>query len=539
VSAVAPSVLSLERAPVTRREAILVVAIVAIAAALRFAYPSRIAVEHWDEAVYASNHFTDDGYPKRHLYAPPLLPAAIEWSMIVFGSSSFAAVLPNLIVGTLTVPLCWWAARGWFGPAAGHAAATLAALSDFHILYSRTALTDPMLCFFFLLAVYCGWRALAAHSLGWAVVAGVATGAAWATKYNGWLPLAVTASGFVAWAAFERRDGRVWVSGIVIVSTMAVVAGLCFIPSLRSLPEGYGEVARNHAKYFVGLAGWWESFRRQVGFQRHLNGMLTVYGIALACVLPPMMGWGHRRLEARRPLSAFGRLAAWLVAAWFVGLFASVPAYTPYSRLALPWVVSAWLAAAAVIGRIFDGAPPGAGNRSDERGARSESRWAARSVWLYPVALALAVGAGYTIFLQRVPGWQDRTGRARTIVYAAQKASGLLSADKIARPPAFVAYGEPAIFFHLKLHGEAASPVVDFSFLRPGGIPFDGATFVMAYEKDDFEELIAPYSDRLERIDSFEDTASDVVLLDSYDPEAIRPPDERPREQLRLYRVKK
>ncbi len=87
--------------------------------------------------MYASNRFFADGsYPARYLYAPPLLPALIELAMLAAGPTSYAAVLPNLIFSTLTVALCWWAAREWFGRSAGFAAAALAAFNDF---YSRTA----------------------------------------------------------------------------------------------------------------------------------------------------------------------------------------------------------------------------------------------------------------------------------------------------------------------------------------------------------------------------------------------------------------
>ncbi len=166
------------REPISQRERTALMLLMVVAVGMRFARSAaRISIEHWDEAVYAINRFFPDGsYPGRYLYAPPLLPALIELTMLVAGPTSYAAVLPNLIFSTLTVALCWWAAREWFGRSAGLAAAALVALSDFHIAYSRTALTDPALCFWFLLAVYCTWRALTRNHLGEAVVAGVAAG---------------------------------------------------------------------------------------------------------------------------------------------------------------------------------------------------------------------------------------------------------------------------------------------------------------------------------------------------------------------------
>src|SRR5579872_1697517 len=128
-------------------EWLLVVALFLTGLVLRSAYPSRLAVEHFDEGVYASNIFFsgekgDEHYPDQHLYAPPLLPFLIEYTMLLLGPSNFAPMVVNIIAGSMTVPLVWWVGRRWFGPTAGLASATLVALSDVHIFFSRTALTD-------------------------------------------------------------------------------------------------------------------------------------------------------------------------------------------------------------------------------------------------------------------------------------------------------------------------------------------------------------------------------------------------------------
>ena len=234
------------RPPIDRGEKLAIGVLFVAAVALRFSYQARISIEHWDEAVNASNLLLDGGYPNRFLYSPPLLPTLIEWSMLAFGKTSLAAVMPNLMLGSLTIPLCWWVGRDWFGPIAGIAAAALAALSDFQIVYSRTALTDAALGFWFLLAVYCSWRALSRNHLGEAVVAGLVIACAWATKYNGWLPLAVAISAFIAWGLFERFDLREWKSRLPAVAAIVVATGVCWSPVWLSLqPDGgYSAVDR-------------------------------------------------------------------------------------------------------------------------------------------------------------------------------------------------------------------------------------------------------------------------------------------------------
>jgi hypothetical protein len=42
-------------------------------------------------------------------------------------------------------------------------------------------------------------------------------------------------------------------------------------------------------------------------------------------------------------------LAGWMLAAWFIGLSVTIPLYTSYPRLALPWHVATWLGAGVLV----------------------------------------------------------------------------------------------------------------------------------------------------------------------------------------------
>src|ERR1041385_3954020 len=84
-------------ARVTPAELAFVAAIFLVGLALRAAWPSRLAVEHFDEGVYASNVFFDSErgephYPNQHLYAPPLVPLLIEFPLVLLGFSNAAAM---------------------------------------------------------------------------------------------------------------------------------------------------------------------------------------------------------------------------------------------------------------------------------------------------------------------------------------------------------------------------------------------------------------------------------------------------------------
>ena len=276
-----------EAATVPRKlEALVVGLVLLIGIVQRFAKAEAIAVEHFDEGVYASNLWFDDGYPMRHFYAPPLFPALVEWVMIFAGVN--AAVLINAWVGTITIAVVWWVTRRWFGPVAGIVAGTLCATSDFHILYSRTLLTDPLLCLWLITAVGCLAEAHQRRDLKWAIAGGVLTGLAWWTKYNGWLPLAIQTAGVAGWLVCGGPEPRRHLkTHLGLIATSIVVAALIWspVPAAFCEPGGYSAVAENHSGYLVGLGGWWESVWKLRQVHRYWTGFVTVAGIGFAVLL--------------------------------------------------------------------------------------------------------------------------------------------------------------------------------------------------------------------------------------------------------------
>src|SRR5262245_2313430 len=195
----------------THRELSLFALILVIGVIARVMALSRSAVEHFDEGVYASNIYfgpPDYAYPLQRFYSPPLLPALIETGIIAGLPPNVAALAPSFVAGCATIAALWWFGRSWFGPGVGVAAAALAALSPFHIAYSSTALTDVLLGLWLVLAVDAIGRSLVAGDLRWAVAAGLYTGAAWWTKYNGWLPLALEAAALPVLCLWLRPPRR-------------------------------------------------------------------------------------------------------------------------------------------------------------------------------------------------------------------------------------------------------------------------------------------------------------------------------------------
>ncbi|HJN08200.1 MAG TPA: glycosyltransferase family 39 protein [Pirellulaceae bacterium] len=283
----------------SRVEIVLVVVILALGIALRIAFPDRLAVEHFDEGVYASNLWfaAESGgqYPARQLYAPPLVPALIESSLLaeqLFAGSAtrpsgLAAMFTNLLAGCLTLLIVWWVARTWFGTAAAIGTTTLAACSEFHALYSRTALTDVLLLLWMLLAVFLFERAVATRRLRLLLLAGLACGLAWWTKYNGWLPLLISLGGIILRLVFLKSAWRSIGRDLVYWVGFATLAAAVWSPVLWSLQAtgGYTQVMANHRGYVVGLSGWWTSLASQLANLAHFDGWLSCLAPSAALLL--------------------------------------------------------------------------------------------------------------------------------------------------------------------------------------------------------------------------------------------------------------
>jgi len=273
----------------SRTEYVLFGLLLIAGALLRCASPSHLAVEHFDEGVYASNIFfgpeARHRYPERHLYAPPLLPGLVEAASILFGTNPPVPMFVNLLAGTLTIAAVWWVGRVCFGPLAGMLAAALCAVSEFHILYSRSVLTDPLLCLWLVMAVGCLIRAHRQQDVRWMMAGGVLTGLAWWTKYNGWLPLAVQISGIAAWLLFSSRAvQKSWAKHVGLWLGTAACAVLLWSPVWFGLQDlgGYAPVAENHRGYLVGFSGWPASFYRQLQAHWHVESFASIAGVALA-----------------------------------------------------------------------------------------------------------------------------------------------------------------------------------------------------------------------------------------------------------------
>ncbi len=560
-----------------RCELALAVAIGIIGLSARLMFPERMSIDHFDEGVYASNIWFDAvhgfRFPQRDFYAPPLLPALIELSLIAFSDGRLSAMWPCLVAGSATPLLLWWFVRRWFDPGVGLAAASLCSLADVHVLYSRTALTDALLVFWLVLAVGLLVEALATKRILLAAAGGLVTGLAWWTKYNGWLPLAISAAGIAVGAAFDSRvrQGFRGLVGIWLVAAVTAVA--VWSPVIISLNDvgGYSAVSANHRQYVVGLQGWFASASRQVANLHHVENGLSLFGTLLAVSsafivsrksfatfgvgphiavekaligfvaawLLALSAWlgstvtmafaalcaliQHGRSimgssDESRPVS--NRLAFWILVSWFVGLLFATPLYRPYSRLVLPWLVSIWMGGGLGIGYIVKRL----GGLTWPKSVVQQ--WVAMAL----AAIAVLVVLGCSLWTWRsrdVIAWQDRTGLER-IAHDMKKRinSSITSHARTSRPAAVWVYGEPSLFYHLRSAGlPLVQPTVDLRDALQLTRKLELTPFIVvgphAQRSLSFQVEWPTIVRQATKLSEYPYDVSDLVQLDHYSPNEI------------------
>lgn len=472
-----PTTASASEASIATGEWLYFAAVMLIAAITRFWNLGSVAVEHFDEGVYASGIYCSHlepafEYPLRHLYAPPVWPSVLAETITWFGPG--AVMIPCVLCGVATVALLWWIAREWYGPTGAAIASTLLALSDVHILFSRSALTDVPMTLLMSAGIYAGWKSITTRKLSWLVVSGVLAGVAWATKYNGWLTLAVIASASTAWRVVERGDTNVVNSRPIFRwFAIAAIAGAVWVPVLSSLDDvgGYAAVSENHRQFFVGLSGWWDSAMRQIRMVQLAASSGTVWpavgliGFGALAIRPLSQGiafFAASVIGTRFRLLTFvvasvgtsvksirdliqkvaetpaRKLATWMTLAWLFGLTVAIPLYTPYLRLVVPLIPAGCLAWADLA------------TRNDRTVWTNRSHVRAAFGLLALVLAIWTVGVFATARERAANGTEYLTSRG-----ASQRVTETLL-DEVpkaihageSRDVGLYVYGEPSVYFH-------------------------------------------------------------------------------------------
>lgn len=301
---------------IPKPELVLVVMMVLLGAILRMSHTERLEVEHFDEGVYSSSLWYEatfgETWPARNLYAPPLLPNLIAATGALPGMGEAAAFWPGLLLGSFTALVFWWMSRAWFGQTAGLISVCLVSLSDFHILFSRMALTDVPALLFIASSVAIAVQGLHSNSVRLMIAAGFLAGLAWWTKYTGWLALAIVGSGSAFWwLLYGRRSlsllslGKLWLA-------MGATAGLVWLPVLWILQDsgGYAAVSANHAGYVYGFSGWRGRLVEHMIYHFRFDSWLGSAAIGLGTLAAATRRWIALRLARADSAQENGELSA-------------------------------------------------------------------------------------------------------------------------------------------------------------------------------------------------------------------------------------
>jgi 4-amino-4-deoxy-L-arabinose transferase-like glycosyltransferase len=534
--------------PVTRRERWLVGGILVLGAILRLAMPASFHVEHYDEGVYASNRwFTpEEGarFPDRHLYAPPLWPAVLEMSQLALGTSPLGVMLPGIICGVISIWLIWRLVREWVGAEVAILIAGLLAVNGYHIMFSRTALTDVPVTMLIVGGITAGWRAISTERLGIAIWAGILIGLAWSTKYNGWYPLAVTGAGLLAANLFHvKQTGVAW-SRWRCWFVMLLTAAFVWLPAWLDLQDkgGYAAVAQNHSGYMEGWSFWLTNFRRQFEHLRWwdlVGSHIGFFSVASIPLILSLFGLGSRVTQLMRfalrnePLTA-EVLSGWMALAWVSSLLLVTPLYHPYPRLALPLFLSLLVGSAYGVQALFQvwrhtqhSDKPDSENVSAEVVPR-EAKYSMPAIWGVACVVISVVMVGFPL----APGqggtpWDQGRTSAEVIAEGLVKQCSKLSESRRSAPIACViyVYSEPAIYYHLcRLAPENVliSPVANLGFLsHPPArepVPIYLVTGPHAESNESYQEQWKKSEGQLQTIQTFAVEPSDLLSLNSHVP---------------------
>ena len=93
-----------------------------------------------------------------NMYLGPLYYYLVAPSLLVFNLSPVGPAIFVSVIGLMTVGLIWWVGRQWFGRFPALAVATLYAVSQTVIIYSRSSWNPNVMPFFALPAMYGIWK---------------------------------------------------------------------------------------------------------------------------------------------------------------------------------------------------------------------------------------------------------------------------------------------------------------------------------------------------------------------------------------------
>ena len=360
---------------------------------------------------------------------PPLSTMLMGLSVRVFGLSSWSILFPEALLGVGSVLLLFAVVRRQFGTAAATIAGIALAVTPVAALMFRFNNPEALLTFLLVLSAAGAQRAIETGAHRWLVLAGVATGLAFLTKYfQGFLvgPAIVLAYGVAANASVRRRIAGVVVFGATtLVTAGAWVAAVVLTPadlrpyiggsttnSVLDLIFGYDGLGRllgassgsNAGANFSGAAGLLRLFNAELG--GNIAWLLPFSLIALVVGL--VLTAKARRTDLAR--AGYLLWGGWLVVTGLVLSLMSGGSHQYYTVVLAPAVAALTGAGFVALWSLRDRfrfgglALSGAILATSALSCLLLSRSPDYLPWLAPTVIAIGLGSAAFVAVPELPG---------------------------------------------------------------------------------------------------------------------------------------
>jgi 4-amino-4-deoxy-L-arabinose transferase-like glycosyltransferase len=194
------------------------VAVVSVAAILRFNRLSARGLIYWDEGKFALEGKRIYAYLSTWLGRPeplqlgktvgtakPTHALLIAISYVISGQSYASPLFLDSVMSVVSVVLLFFVGNRLFGAVTGLVASGFLACSEYDAIYARSALSESDATTFLLLAVLCFLRQQREPRRGWFVASGFLCGLAFTTNYRlAVYVVALIATDVVLWARSHR-----------------------------------------------------------------------------------------------------------------------------------------------------------------------------------------------------------------------------------------------------------------------------------------------------------------------------------------------
>ncbi|MBW4042164.1 MAG: glycosyltransferase family 39 protein [Acidobacteria bacterium] len=257
---------------------------------------------NWEAFLYGSS----DAGNSITVDKPPASLWVMALSVRLFGLSSFSILLPEAIMGVLTVALVYAIVRRHLSPQAGLIAGGVTALTPVAVLMFRFNNPDALLVLLLTLATYLTMRGIEDGRIRWVLWAGVAVGLAFLTKQLQAFVILPVLVGVYLYASPRRigtRFAHLFAAlGALVVSAGWWVAIVTLVPaSMR--PYIGGSQSNSFLELTFGYNGFGRLTGNETGSVTGGGGATTAGGV-----------WGSTGI-GRMFSSEFGTQIAWLLPA--------------------------------------------------------------------------------------------------------------------------------------------------------------------------------------------------------------------------------